>query len=233
MNKKTPPREGGRAGRLRTRVKTAKGRKISSTRWLERQLNDPYVEKARAEGYRSRAAYKIKEIDERFGIFQRGQCVVDLGCAPGGWLQVAVDRTAALKNRGHVVGIDIQDMDPVPGAEVMKLDFMDDEAPSIVKELAGRQVDVVLSDMAAPVTGHRNTDHLRTIALAETAAWFAFEVLKPGGSFCAKVFQGGTEGDLLRDLKANFNRVMHFKPKSSRKESVELYVVGLDFKGQR
>lgn len=220
-----------RGDRLRARVRTAKGRKLSSTRWLERQLNDPYVAAAKKDGYRSRAAYKIIELDERFSFFSRGGCVIDLGCAPGGWAQIAADRVGQGSDKGLVVGIDIQDMEPVPGVEFLKLDFLDDAAPEKVLALAGRRADVVISDMAAPVTGHRQTDHLRTMALAEAAAWFSFDALKPGGSFCAKVFQGGTSSELLQELKTRFGRVQHMKPKASRQESVELYVVAQSFKG--
>ena len=218
-------------GRLRTKVKTAKGRKISSTRWLERQLNDPYVAQAQEEGYRSRAAYKLIEIDDKYKLLKPGQCVVDLGCAPGGWTQVAVKRTKSDRNSGaYVIGIDIQDVDMIAGAEILKMDFMDDAAPDEICNLASRSPDLVLSDMAAAVTGHKNTDHLRTIALAEAAAYFAIENLVPDGAFCAKVFQGGTEADLLSELKKNFTRVIHVKPKASRKESSELYVIALGFK---
>ena len=221
----------GRDGRLRTKVKTAKGRKISSTRWLERQLNDPYVAQAQKEGYRSRAAYKLIEIDDKYKLLKPGQCVVDLGCAPGGWTQVAVKRTKSDRNSGaYVIGIDIQDVDMIAGAEILKMDFMDDAAPDEICNLASRSPDLVLSDMAAAVTGHKNTDHLRTIALAEAAAYFAIENLAPDGAFCAKVFQGGTEEDLLSELKKNFMRVIHVKPKASRKESSELYVIALGFK---
>ena len=221
----------GRDGRLRTKVKTAKGRKISSTRWLERQLNDPYVAQAQKEGYRSRAAYKLIEIDDKYKLLKPGQFVVDLGCAPGGWTQVAVKRTKSDSNSGaYVIGIDIQDVDMIAGAEILKMDFMDDAAPDEICNLAGRAPDLVLSDMAAAVTGHKNTDHLRTIALAEAAAYFAIENLAPDGAFCAKVFQGGTEAELLSELKKNFMRVIHVKPKASRKESSELYVIALGFK---
>ena len=182
----------GRDGRLRTKVKTAKGRKISSTRWLERQLNDPYVAQAQKDGYRSRAAYKLIEIDDKYKLLKPGQCVVDLGCAPGGWTQVAVKRTRADKNSGaYVIGIDIQDVDIVAGAEILKMDFMDDAAPDEICNLAGRAPDLVLSDMAAAVTGHKNTDHLRTIALAEAAAyfaiekWFFFHIANPSSPFSA------------------------------------------------
>ena len=221
----------GRDGRLRTKVKTAKGRKISSTRWLERQLNDPYVAQAQKEGYRSRAAYKLIEIDNKYKLLKPGQCIVDLGCAPGGWTQVAVKRTKSDRNSGaYVIGIDIQDVDMIAGAEILKMDFMDDAAPDEICNLASRSPDLVLSDMAAAVTGHKNTDHLRTITLAEAAAYFAIENLAPDGAFCAKVFQGGTEADLLSELKKNFTRVIHVKPKASRKESSELYVIALGFK---
>ena len=221
----------GRDGRLRTKVKTAKGRKISSTRWLERQLNDPYVAQAQKEGYRSRAAYKLIEIDDKYKLLKPGQCVVDLGCAPGGWTQVAVKRTKSDRNSGaYVIGIDIQDVDMIAGAEILKMDFIDDAAPDEICNLAGRAPDLILSDMAAAVTGHKNTDHLRTIMLAEAAAYFAIENLAPDGAFCAKVFQGGTEADLLSELKKNFMRVIHVKPKASRKESSELYVIALGFK---
>ena len=220
-----------RGDRMRQRVKTARGRKLSSTRWLERQLNDPYVAAAKADGYRSRAAYKIIEMDDRFGLFKRGGCVIDLGAAPGGWAQVAAQRVGGVKDKGFVAAIDIQEMEPLQGVDFLQLDFLDDAAPQLVRELVGRRADVVMSDMAAPVTGHRQTDHLRTMALAEAAAWFAFEALKPGGAFCAKVFQGGASNELLNELKRHFKQVVHMKPKSSRKESVELYVIALDFKG--
>ncbi len=220
-----------RKGRIKTRVKTARGRKISSTRWLQRQLNDTYVEQARNAGYRSRAAYKLIEMDDRFKLLRPNYGVVDLGCAPGGWLQVAVQRSKALHGKGFVIGVDLLDIEPVADSEFVKMDFLDDAAPDAIKNLAGGKVDTVLSDMAANLTGHRNTDHLRTIALAEAAAWFAFETLKPGGQFCAKVFQGGATGDLLGDLKKNFTKVVHTKPKASRKESSELYVIGCGFRG--
>ena len=221
----------GRDGRLRTKVKKAKGRKISSTRWLERQLNDPYVAQAQKEGYRSRAAYKLIEIDDKYKLLKPGQFVVDLGCAPGGWTQVAVKRTKSDRNSGaYVIGIDIQNVNMIAGAEILKMDFMDDAASDEICNLASRAPDLVLSDLAAAVTGHKNTDHLRTIALAEAAAYFAIENLAPDGAFCAKVFQGGTEADLLSELKKNFTRVIHVKPKASRKESSELYVIALGFK---
>jgi len=227
----------GRGDRaLKVRVKTARGRKLSSTRWLQRQLNDPYVQRAKKEGYRGRAAYKILEIDDKFRFLVPGARVVDLGCAPGGWSQVAVRRVNALgeksgKARGTVLGVDIQAVKPIAGADLMQLDFLDEAADEAVKERLGGQADVVLSDMAAPASGHRQTDHLKIMALAEAAAEFAFDVLAPGGSFVAKVLRGGTEGELLALLKQRFDRVQHFKPPSSRKDSAEMFVVATGFCG--
>ncbi len=212
---------------LSTNVKTAKHRKLSSTLWLHRQLNDPYVARAKAEGYRSRAAYKLLEIDEKFGLLKKGARVVDLGCAPGGWLQVAVKKGA-----GKVVGIDYLEMPGVPGADVLKLDFLDERAPAKLKALLGGEADLVLSDMAAPTTGHKSTDHLRIVALADAALDFALDVLAPGGVFVSKVFQGGAEGALLARLKENFTIVKHAKPKASRAESAEMYVVATGFRGK-
>lgn len=216
---------------LRTRVKTAKGRKLSSTLWLERQLNDPYVRKAKAEGYASRAAYKLIEIDDRYGLLRKGDRVIDLGAAPGGWCQVAVARTGSTQQDIKVVGIDYLDMDPVPGAAILKLDFLDDSAPAqLISALGGRAPDVVLSDLAAPTTGHRRTDHLRTMHLVEVALDFAEEVLKPGGHFLSKTFQGGTAGELLNRLKKSFASVHHVKPPASRDGSVELYLLAKGFR---
>jgi 23S rRNA (uridine2552-2'-O)-methyltransferase len=212
---------------MRVNVKTAKGRKVSSTLWLDRQLNDPYVARARAEGYRSRAAFKLKELDEKFGLLKKGARVVDLGCAPGGWLQVAAKRGA-----GRVIGIDYLPMPHVPGTEHLELDFLDDAAPEKLKALLGGEADLVLSDMAAPTTGHQSTDHLRIIALAEAALDFAIDVLAPGGAFVCKVFQGGAEGEILARLKKNFATVKHAKPRASRADSAEVYVVALGFKGK-
>jgi 23S rRNA (uridine2552-2'-O)-methyltransferase len=210
------------------RVKTARGRKPSSTRWLQRQLNDPYVHEARKLGYRSRAAFKLIELDDRFHFLKTGLRVVDLGAAPGGWTQVAVARVGA---RGRVVGMDILEYDPVPGAVSMQGDFLADDSPDRLKEALGGPADVVVSDMAAPTTGHPPTDHLRIIALVEVALAFAIEILTPGGTFVAKVFQGGTEKTLLDMLKRNFATVRHAKPPASRKESAETYVVATGFKG--
>lgn len=220
----------GGARQATVRVKTAKRRSSSSTRWLQRQLNDPYVAEAQRRGYRSRAAFKLVGIDDKFRILRPGGVVVDLGCAPGGWTQVAVERTGA--GRGLVVGIDLQEVAPVPGAVLLAGDFMAEDASARLREaLGGRAVDVVLSDMAASATGHSRTDHLRIVALAEAAYAFAREVLAPGGVFVAKVFAGGTEAELLAALKRDFARVAHFKPPASRKESAETYVVAAGFRG--
>ncbi|MEL7014696.1 MAG: RlmE family RNA methyltransferase [Pseudomonadota bacterium] len=213
---------------LRVNVKTAKYRKTSSTKWLMRQLNDPFVAKAKAEGYRSRAAYKLIELDEKFTLLKPGAKIVDLGCAPGGWCQVAVKGVGA---RGAVVGIDYLNMDSVAGADVLEMDFLDDDAPSRLKALLKGEADLVLSDMAAPTTGHKATDHLRIVALADAALDFAIDVLSPGGGFISKVFQGGAEGELLNRLKRNFTTVKHAKPKASRQESAEMYVVAIGFRG--
>ena len=223
-----------RGGRdLTVRVKTARRRTASSTRWLERQLNDPYVARSRREGYRSRATYKLIEIDDRFRLLAPGRRVVDLGAAPGGWCQVAAARTRSSDDDPLVVGIDYLEVDPIPGVVLLRKDFLDEDAPAaILAALGGRAPDVVLSDMAAPTIGHRQTDHLRTIHLYEAAALFATEVLRPGGHFLAKVFQGGTESALLADLKRSFTSVHHVKPKASRAESVELYMLAKGFRGR-
>ena len=234
----TGPKGGsGRGDRtLSVRVKTAKGRKLSSTRWLQRQLNDPYVIRAKKEGYRGRAAFKIIEIDDRFRFLVPGARVVDLGCAPGGWCQVAVNRVNALgekggKARGTVLGVDLQEVEPIAGAELMQLDFLEPGADEAVKQRLGGQADVVLSDMAAAASGHRATDHMKIMALAEAAAELAFDVLAPGGTFVAKVLQGGTENTLLAFLKRHFQKVQHFKPPASRKDSAEMFVVATGFRG--
>ena len=211
-----------------TKVKTARGRKLSSTQWLQRQLNDPYVARARAEGYRSRAAYKLTELDDKFGFLKPGGRIVDLGAAPGGWCQVAVART---KGTGRVVGIDYLGMEPVDGAEVLEMDFTDEDAPARLEALIGGQADVVMSDMAAPTTGHRATDHMRIVALAEEALGFAEGVLAPGGAYLAKVLQGGSEQGLLDRMKRGFTKVAHAKPAASRQDSAEMYVVATGFRG--
>lgn len=220
------------AGRvMKTRIKRKSGLKNSSRRWLERHLNDPYVHRSRAEGMRSRAAYKLIEIDDRYHLLKPGQRVIDLGAAPGGWCQVAAARVGSSAERPLVVGIDYLEVDPVPGAVILQMDFLDDSAPDKLLEVLGEAPDVVLSDMAAPTTGHRRTDHIRTMHLCETAAEFALTVLKPGGHFLAKTFQGGTETALLDRLKRSFRSVHHVKPPASRDESVELYLLARDFRG--
>ncbi|MCA0906675.1 RlmE family RNA methyltransferase [Ruegeria marisrubri] len=221
---------------LKVKVKTARGRKLSSTRWLERQLNDPYVKRAQSEGYRGRAAYKILELDDKFRFLVPGARVVDLGCAPGGWCQVAVKRVNALgeksgKRIGTVLGIDLQEVEPIAGAEIHVLDFMEDDADQKVKDWLGGKADVVMSDMAAASSGHKQTDHLRIMALCETAAYFAFDVLEEGGTFVAKVLAGGAEGDLQKLLKQQFQKVANVKPPASRSDSSEKFVVATGFRG--
>lgn len=216
---------------LKVRVKTGKGRSLSSKLWLERQLNDPYVARAKAEGLRSRAAFKLAEIDDRHHLLKPGRSVVDLGAAPGGWSQVAARRVGADEGRGRVVAIDLLAMEPIAGVSFAQLDFLDPAAPERLREMLGGPADVVLSDMAANATGHRRTDHLKIMALAEAAADFARAVLKPGGAFLAKVLQGGTEGTLLADLKRDFAAVKHVKPGASRTDSAELYVLATGFRG--
>jgi 23S rRNA (uridine2552-2'-O)-methyltransferase len=216
---------------LKVHVKTAKRRKASSTRWLERQLNDPYVHRAQAEGYRARSAFKLIELDDRYHLLAPGKRVVDLGAAPGGWSQIAAGRVRSTADNPLVVAIDYLDMDPLPGVVVLKQDFLDPSAPDAIRAALGAPADVVISDLAAPTTGHRKTDHLRTLGLVEAAADFAATVLKPGGDFVAKVFRGGTEGELLARLKRDFAAVHHVKPPSSRAESVELYLVAKGFRG--
>jgi len=221
---------------LTEKVKTAKGRKLSSTRWLQRQINDPYVAEARARGFRSRAAFKLLELDDRFHILKAGQRVVDLGAAPGGWTQVAVERVGALRSgakAGKVVGLDISEMEPVQGATLLHQDFLEPEAPELLKTALDGPADVVLSDMAAPATGHPATDHLRIIDLCEIALTFAEEVLSPGGAFVAKVLQGGTEHELLAHMKKLFKTVKHAKPPASRADSAEMYVIALGFRGRK
>lgn len=224
-------REAGRS--LKTRVKTARKRTQSSTLWLQRQLNDPYVAKAKREGWRSRAAYKLIEMDERFGLLKPGMRVVDLGAAPGGWSQVAAKRVLAEEGKGKVVGIDLLDIDAIPGVQFEVFDFLDENAPDHLREMLAGPADAVLSDMAANATGHRQTDHLKIVALAELAAEFACEVLAPGGLFVAKVLQGGTENTLLARLKQDFAIVRHVKPAASRADSAELYVLATGFRGRK
>lgn len=240
MTKQPGSREGKTSGRgqrdLRVRVKTAKGRKLSSKLWLERQLNDPYVTRARREGYRGRAAYKISELDDKYHFLTPGARVVDLGCAPGGWCQVAVARVNALgesKNKptGKVIGVDLQECDAIAGADLYLLDFLTDGADDKVKGWLAGSADVVMSDMAASSSGHKGTDHLRIVALVEAAAQFAFDVLAPGGTFVAKVLAGGAESDMQAMLKKNFDKVVNVKPAASRSDSSEKFVVATGFRG--
>ena len=217
-----------RSGKDReTRVRTAKKRTESSTRWLQRQLNDPYVKQAKAEGYRSRAAYKLIELDEKFGLLKGIERVVDLGIAPGGWSQVV----RKVKPKAHVVGIDLLEVEPIEGVTIFQMDFMDDTAPAVLEEALGGKADLVMSDMAANTVGHKQTDHLRTMGLVEAGAWFAVENLAPNGTFLAKVLAGGTDNDLLTLLKKHFRTVKHAKPPASRKGSSEWYVIAQGFKG--
>ena len=218
---------------LKVRVRSGKGRSLASKLWLERQLNDPYVARAKREGLRSRAAYKLMEIDDKHHFLKPGARVVDLGAAPGGWSQIAARRVGADSGRGRVVGIDLLDMAPVAGVDTLRLDFLAADAPDRLKALLGGPADVVLSDMAANATGHRKTDHLKIMALAETAALFAREVLRPGGTFMCKVLQGGTEGALLAELKRDFATVRHVKPAASRSDSAELYVLAMGYRNER
>lgn len=223
---------GGVGGRRQAvRVKTARGRSVSSARWLERQLNDPYVHEAKRLGYRSRAAFKLSEIDDQFRFLKPGIAVVDLGCAPGGWCQVAVQRVRPLETGGRIVGIDVTPVEPIAGTTILHQDFMDDDAPERLKAALGGPADTVLSDMAAPATGHTQTDHLRIMALAEAAHDFAREILKPDGVFVAKVLRGGTERALLERLKRDFKVVKHVKPPASRADSAEMFVVATGFRG--
>ena len=216
------------AGAGKVRVKSAKGRTAQSTRWLERQLNDPYVRRAKAEGWRSRAAFKLIELDEKFHFVKGSRAVVDLGVAPGGWAQVV----KKLSPKAKVVGIDLLPTDPIHGVTLFQMDFMDDKAPALLAEALGDAPDLVISDMAANTVGHAQTDHLRTMALVEAAAWFAVENLRKGGTFVAKVFAGGTDADLLAILKKHFTTIKHAKPPASRKDSSEWYVVAQGFKGR-
>lgn len=223
------PAAGGPSGRdkdLAVRVKTARGRKMSSTLWLQRQLNDPYVRRARAEGYRSRAAYKLLELDERFALLSGAKVVVDLGAAPGGWCQVAVQRGAKT-----VVGIDLLEMDPMDGVTLIQGDFTDEASVEAVRAAVGGPANIVLSDMAPNTSGHRETDHLRTVALVEAAAEFAQSALKPGGAFVAKTFQGGAGAQLVAQLKTRFTKVRHAKPPASRAGSPETYLIAQGFRG--
>ena len=228
MATKTPGTS--RDSTLKVRVKTSRKRTISSTLWLQRQLNDPYVMKAKKEGLRSRAAYKLIEMDERYHLLKQGQKIIDLGAAPGGWSQYAIKKVGS---KGRVVGIDLLDIDPIPDVEFTVMDFLDEDAPERLRGMLGGEADGVMSDMAANTTGHKKTDHLKIVGLAELAIHFACEILAPGGFFVAKVFQGGTEGDLLTSLKREFKTVRHVKPEASRQGSAELYVLATGFRGRQ
>lgn len=220
-------------GRLHVTVKSGGKRKLSSKLWLERQLNDPYVAKAKAMGYRSRAAFKLLEIDDKYRMLKPGMTVVDLGAAPGGWSQIAAKRTGAVDGKGKVVAIDLLEMGEIPGVSFAQLDFLAADAPEKLIAMMGGRADIVMSDMAANTTGHRKTDQLRIIGLVETAAHFACEVLNPGGAFLAKVFQSGAEAELLAQLKRDFATVRHVKPAASRQDSSERYVLATGFRGER
>ncbi|MGY3492692.1 RlmE family RNA methyltransferase [Bradyrhizobium sp. USDA 4502] len=220
-------------GRLHVTVKSAGKRKLSSKLWLERQLNDPYVAKAKAMGYRSRAAFKLLEIDDKYRLLKPGMTVVDLGAAPGGWSQIAAKRTGAVDGKGKVVAIDLLEMGEIPGVTFAQLDFLDHDAPEKLIAMMGGRADIVMSDMAANTTGHRKTDQLRIIGLVETAAHFAGEVLNPGGTFLAKVFQSGADAELVAQLKRDFATVRHVKPSASRQDSSERYVLATGFRGQQ
>jgi 23S rRNA (uridine2552-2'-O)-methyltransferase len=218
-------------GRLHLQLRSAKSRSHSSQLWLERQLNDPYVARARREGLRARSAFKLSEVDDEHHFLKPGARVVDLGAAPGSWSQVAAKRVQASAGKGRVIAVDVLEMPPIPGVEFLRLDFLDECAPDEIKAALKGAADVVLSDMAPNMTGHRRTDHLKTMALAEAAAEFATEVLAPGGTFLCKVLQGGTEANLLAALKRDFVRVKHVKPPASRTDSAELYLLGMGFRG--
>ena len=224
--------QGGGSRKLTVKLRTAKGRKVGSTRWLQRQLNDPYVEEAKRRGYRSRAAFKLTEIDDRYRFLKPGIIVLDLGAAPGGWSQIAAERVGSAEGRGQVLAVDVSLIEPLLGVEVLTQDVSAEDAPAAIRAaLKGGRADVVLSDMAAPATGHRSTDHVRVVALVEAALDLAEGMLKPGGTFLAKVFQGGAGGELVTRLKRSFAKVHHVKPKASRKESPEVYVLATGFRG--
>lgn len=221
-----------KTGRLHVTVKTGGKRKLSSKLWLERQLNDPYVLRAKREGYRSRAAFKLKEMDDKYKLLKPGMAVVDLGAAPGGWSQIAATKVGAVEGKGKVVAIDLLEMPEIPGVTFAQLDFLDDSAPEKLREMLGGGADLVMSDMAANTTGHRKTDQLRIVGLVETAAAFACEVLKPGGAFLAKVFQSGADAALLAELKRDFATIRHIKPAASRQDSSERYLLATGFRGR-
>jgi 23S rRNA (uridine2552-2'-O)-methyltransferase len=227
------PGSGKKPGmRLKVRVKTGKGRTVSQKNWLERQLNDPYVQEARKQGFRSRAAFKLIEIDDKYKFLKPGGRIVDLGAAPGGWSQVAVKRVKAEEGKGKVIAIDMHGMDPLPSVTIFKKDFLEEDAPELlIQALGGEKADCVLSDMAAHATGHRQTDHINIMTLAEAGYDFARQVLKPGGTYLAKVLRGGTEGEMLKLMKKDFASVRHVKPMASRDDSAELFVLAMGFRG--
>ncbi|WGD30639.1 RlmE family RNA methyltransferase [Ancylobacter sp. WKF20] len=231
MIDKPTPGKGGEARPLKVRLKKARKLSSSSQKWLQRQLNDPYVARAKREGWRSRAAFKLIEIDDKVKILRPGMRVVDLGAAPGGWSQVAAKRIGLENGRGRIIAIDLLEIDPIAGVDFAQMDFLKDDAPEALKAMLGGPADLVMSDMAANTTGHRPTDHLRIVGLVELAIDFARQVLAPDGAFIAKVFQGGTEGTLLTELKRDFTQVRHVKPQASRADSAELYVVATGFRG--
>jgi 23S rRNA (uridine2552-2'-O)-methyltransferase len=223
---------GAGSGRLKVRLKKGKERTVSQKAWLERQLNDPYVHEAKRLGYRSRAAFKLTEIDDKYKFLKRGGCIVDLGAAPGGWSQVAAARVKSVEGEGKVIAIDLHGMDGIPGVMIFKKDFLDDDSPALlIDAMGGSKADAVISDMAAHATGHRQTDHIQIMGLAEAGHVFARDVLKPGGTYLAKVLRGGTEGDLLKHLKRDFTTVRHVKPLASRDDSAELFVLATGFRG--
>ena len=234
-SQRRPGQRGGKGSsrRLTVKVKSAGKRSVSSTRWLERQLNDPYVAEAKRLGYRSRAAFKLAELDDRLHLIKPGARIVDLGAAPGGWTQIAVERARTRDGRGQLIAVDLSPMQPFAGAEILQLDFLDADAPQRIRAVLGGPADLVMSDMAAPSTGHPPTDHLRIMGLAEAAYAFAADILAPGGAFLAKVLRGGTEKDLLATLKRDFATVRHVKPPASRADSAEIYVVATGFRGPR
>jgi len=233
MSRPGSGRDTGGTRRLKVRVKTGKGRTPSQKAWLERQLNDPYVAEAKRQGYRSRAAFKLTEIDDKYHFLKPGARVIDLGAAPGGWSQVAARRVLAEEGKGKIVAIDMHGMDPLPSVEILHKDFLDDDAPALLTAmLSGAKADIVLSDMAPHATGHRQTDHLQIMALAEAAYDFAKGILKPGGTFLAKVLRGGTESELLKLMKQDFAQVRHVKPKASREDSAELFVLATGFRSR-
>ncbi len=233
--KKATNKLAGSPRSLKVNVKSARGRKVSSTRWLHRQLNDPYVTQAKLQGYRSRSAFKLIELDDKFKFLRAGAKVIDLGCAPGGWSQIAAIRTNSAnkkerKPKGIVLGLDLRFVEPISGVDLMVLDFLHNDSATVIKKFFCDKVDVVMSDMASPSCGHKKTDHLRIVALCESAARFSYEILNNGGTFVAKVLAGGAESNLQTDLKKYFNRVYHFKPMSSRSDSSEKFVVAIGFK---